>query len=65
MPLMNGISHGAETESIIRDEEDDNERGGGGGGGGGGEEWGNEGRSKAEASNSSMLHNRLMDVDAQ
>ena len=57
MPLMNGISHGAETESIIRDEEDDNERGG--------EEWGNEGRSKAEASNSSMLHNRLMDVDAQ
>ena len=30
MPLMNGISHGAETESIIRDEEDDNERGGGG-----------------------------------
>ena len=61
MPLMNGISHGAETESIIRDEEDDNERGGGGGG----EEWGNEGRSKAEASNSSMLHNRLMDVDAQ
>ena len=60
MPLMNGISHGAETESIIRDEEDDNERGGGGG-----EEWGNEGRSKAEASNSSMLHNRLMDVDAQ
>ena len=62
MPLMNGISHGAETESIIRDEEDDNERGGGGGGG---EEGGNEGRSKAEASNSSMLHNRLMDVDAQ
>ena len=61
MPLMNGISHGAETESIIRDEEDDNERGGGGGG----EEWGNEGRSKAEASNSSMLHNRLMDVDVQ
>ena len=60
MPLMNGISHGAETESIIRDEEDDNERGGGRGMGGDGEE-----RSKAEASNSSMLHNRLMDVDAQ
>lgn len=57
---MNGISYGAETESIIRDEEDER------GGRGRREQGGTEGkRSKAEASNSSMLHNRLMDADVQ
>ena len=48
MPLMNGISHGAETESIIRDEEDDNERGGEGGRG-----WG---RGKIESRGFKFVH---------